>query len=244
MNQFFASVRRDFGPLKQSQVDGFNVLLSATNGLSVQHKAYVLATAWHETDFTMQPIPEYGKGKGKAYGKPDSTGKAPYGRGYVQLTWRDNYVKADKRLGLKGALAKNYDLAMEPDIAAKVITRGMVEGWFTGKKLADYTEYKSMRRIVNGTDRAADIAGYAALFERALKAQARATATPPAPKASEPVAPLEKPAPPLVEVGTAAGVAVSAGSTILGVPFWLAAAVACGVVTAALVYVLLKKNRA
>ena len=238
MQDFFAAVRKDFGPLKQSQVDGFNVLLSATQGLSIQHRAYVLATAWHETAFTVQPIAEYGKGKGKKYGKADRTGKAPYGRGFVQLTWRENYVNADKKLGLKGALAANYDLAMEPDIAAKVITRGMVEGWFTGKKLADFTDYRNMRRIVNGMDRAADIAEYATLFERALKAEAvKSISVAPAPQPVPP--PAAKPAP-IVEVGTVAGVAISGGSTWLGAPFWLAIAVGGAIALAAFLYFILK----
>jgi predicted chitinase len=194
MQEFFASVRTQFGPLSQPQVDGFNALLSETLGMKTPHRAYVLATAWHETARKMQPIAEIGKGKGKPYGKPDSTGKAPYGRGYVQLTWRDNYAKADQKLGLGGALAKDYDLAMRADIAAKVIVRGMAEGWFTGKKLDDYTGYVGMRHIVNGTDRANMIAGYAEKFETALRAaatatDARITPTPPPGTAPNPPAP-------------------------------------------------------
>jgi hypothetical protein len=35
----------------------------------------------------MQPIEEYGKGRGMPYGKPDpTTGQVYYGRGFVQLT--------------------------------------------------------------------------------------------------------------------------------------------------------------
>lgn len=190
MKAFFDSVRAAFGSLSQSQVDGFTILLAAANGLSIPHIAYILATAWHETARTMQPIAEYGKGKGKKYGKIDGTGKAPYGRGYVQLTWRDNYIKADQKLGLGGRLAADYDLAMNADVAAKIIVRGMVEGWFTGKKLADYTDYSAMRRIVNGTDKAAAIAKYAVTFETALKAAAKAT------QSVSPILPVEPPKPP------------------------------------------------
>ena len=141
------------------------------------HHAYVLATAWHETAATMQPIAEYGKGAKKAYGKADKTGKAPYGRGYVQLTWRENYVKADAKLGLEGKLAADYDLALRPDIAGQILVRGMIEGWFTGKKLSDYPPskyptttdcYDAMRPIVNGRDKAALIANHAKKFEDAL----------------------------------------------------------------------------
>jgi hypothetical protein len=51
--------------------------------------------------------------------------------------------------------------------------RGMFEGWFTGKKLEDYIfgntcDYVGARKIVNGTDRAETIAGYAEKFQSAL----------------------------------------------------------------------------
>lgn len=169
---FYDAIRPMFGgAMKQSQVDGTEALLAATAGMQITHRAYVLATAMHETAYTMQPIREYGKGKGKAYGKIDQTGKAPYGRGYVQLTWRDNYLRADDELDLQDALAKDYDLALQPTIAAKIIVRGMSEGWFTGKKLSDYLpgDYVNARRIVNGIDKAKKIAAEAVTFERALR---------------------------------------------------------------------------
>jgi len=51
----------------------------------------------------------------------------------------------------------------------------MIYGRFTGKKLADYIspdrqDYEDARAIVNGTDKAATIAGYAVKFLAALKA--------------------------------------------------------------------------
>ena len=49
----------------------------------------------------MQPIEEYGKGSTAAYGQPDpETGQTYYGRGFVQLTWRDNYARADQELDI------------------------------------------------------------------------------------------------------------------------------------------------
>lgn len=181
--KFFAAVRaKPFsGTLSQPQVDGLNTLRSAGIGLTVPAQlAYVLATAYHETAHTMQPIAEYGHGKRHDYGKVDSSGKAPYGRGYVQLTWRMNYIHADAELGLGGKLAADYDLALEPDIAAKIIVLGMVNGWFTGKKLNDYitpdhADFFDARRIVNGLDKAALIAGYAGYFLAALHASAQPT---------------------------------------------------------------------
>lgn len=170
---FFAKVRSAFGPLRQAQVDGFNTLLDAMKAWPVAYTAYGLATAWHETAHTMQPIAEYGKGTGRPYGKPGRNGgQIPYGRGYVQLTWDENYERADRELGLNGALIADYDKAMEPDIAAAIMVRGMQEGWFTGKKLSNYLpgDYINARRVINGTDRSALIAGYARVFEKALTA--------------------------------------------------------------------------
>jgi len=181
--EFYACVRPIFGgSLRQSQVDGIDALLAATDGLPVMHRAYLLATAKHETASTMQPIAEYGKGKGKPYGKPGKYGQAQYGRGYVQLTWDANYEKADAALGLNGALIKNFDLALQPAIAAEILVRGCEEGWFTGKKLSDYLpDYRQARRVVNGTDKADLIAGYAREFEAALTRAADAAPVIPAP---------------------------------------------------------------
>ena len=178
--EFYARVRPIFGgTLSQKQVDGIEALLAATEALPVTHRAYLLATAMHETASTMQPIAEYGKGRSKAYGKPGKHGQAQYGRGYVQLTWDANYEKADKALGLNGALMKDFNLAMQPTIAAQILVRGCEEGWFTGKSLDDYLpDYVQARRVVNGTDKAQLIAGYAREFEAALRMLPDAPITP------------------------------------------------------------------
>jgi len=168
---FFATIRPMFGSMTQSQVDGCNALLAASDGLPVTWRAYLLATAFHETARTMQPIAEYGHGKGKPYGQPGKHGgQAAYGRGYVQLTWDANYEKADEKMGLNGALLADFGLAMQPDIAAKIAVHGMSEGWFTGKAFKDYLpgDYVHARRIINGMDKADVIAGYARKFEEAL----------------------------------------------------------------------------
>jgi len=173
---FFAYARRApfGGSLSQKQVDGCNILLDATEGLPPEHRAYILATAFHEVGRNMQPIAEIGRGRGRKYGVPGrNRGQIPYGRGYAQLTWDDNYERADRELGLNGALIRNYDLALRPDIAAKIIVRGMSEGWFTGKKLSDYfngskSDPVNARRIVNGTDKAKLIAGYYEAFLGAI----------------------------------------------------------------------------
>lgn len=139
-------------------------------GLSLQEAAYVLATADWETNHTFEPVKEaYWVKNAEAWRKKNLRYYPWYGRGFVQLTWEKNYIKAGKELGLD--LTTNPDKAMEPNIAAKVLVVGMKEGWFTGKKLADYTgDYHNARRIINGLDKANDIAVLANGYEAELKA--------------------------------------------------------------------------
>lgn len=177
---FFDEVRIDHGPLKVAQVEGFNALLRAMESWPVSWVAYGLATAWHETAATMQPIKERG---GAAYFKKlyDIQGQNPAlakrlgntqpgdgvkyaGRGYVQLTGRANYAKY--------GIEATPDDAMKPEVAARILVDGMTKGRFTGKKLSDYLpgDYANARRIINGLDRAAHIAKLAEGFEEALTA--------------------------------------------------------------------------
>ncbi len=173
---FYDVVREAFGPLSQSQVDGFERLLTDARrtGIELHELAYNLATTWHETAATMQPIAEYGKGEGYDYGEPtEYDGQVAYGRGYVQLTWVENYERADAELRLDGELLADFDLALEPDIASRVLFRGCHEGWFTGACLPDFVneqtqDYYNARKVVNGLDQADRIKAYALDFERAL----------------------------------------------------------------------------
>jgi predicted chitinase len=177
-SNFYASLRTSgLFPhgLAQSQVNGINALLDAASALAVDETAYVLATAYHETATTMQPIAEYGKGRGRKYGVPGRNhGQVAYGRGFVQTTWDANYERTDKELALGGALVVNYDLLLtDTPMAARAAVQGMVEGWYTGKRLCNYfgsgkCDYVDARRIINGTDKAEKIAGYAVIFARAL----------------------------------------------------------------------------
>lgn len=192
---FYKAVRKTvLGPtLDQNEVDGCEAILSAMAGLPLSHCAYALATAYHETAHTMQPIKEYG---GPAYYKRmyDPLGNRPgmakqngnvhpgdgakfCGRGYVQLTWRNNYRRMGEKLGQP--LEDQPDLAMRPDIAAAIMRQGMVEGVFTGKSLAHFlpasgpaneAAFINARRIINGADKAKLIAGYALEFQAALVA--------------------------------------------------------------------------
>lgn len=176
------------GAMNETQADCLTGFTSAYliynnvlgKSVPVSWLAYVLATTYHETAATMKPIEEYGKGAGRPYGEPDPvTGQVYDGRGYVQLTWKDNYQKAQEQvvdfrtMGNDVPLVEQPDLAMAPWVAAQVAIVGMAEGWFTGKKLSDYlsdtaTDYFNARRIINGTDKAQPIAAEATEAEGAL----------------------------------------------------------------------------
>jgi len=140
-------------------------------GLLRNELAYVLATAYLETARTMKPVEE-------AFWKDDAWRKRNlryypwHGRGYVQLTWETNYQKAGRELRMD--LTTDPRVVMRPDVAVKILVEGMVEGWFTGKKLSDYitlqkSDYKNARRIINGTDKAQLYADTARDYEAELR---------------------------------------------------------------------------
>ena len=90
----------------------------------------------------------------------------------MQLTWYENYDKAGRLLGID--LLNKPELALDAAIAARIMREGMLDGWFTGKKLANYVglrtaNYVGARHIINGRDKAEQIAAQAVVFELALR---------------------------------------------------------------------------
>jgi putative chitinase len=175
--RFLFAYQGPFGPLEDSQKEGLDELLSFLEAdehiTDIRHAAYMLATAYHETGKTFKPIAEYGRGRGKKYGIPDpETAQTYYGRGYVQLTWKGNYDAESKVTGVD--LIHNPDLAMQPEIAYKIMSGGMRHGSFTGVGLSRYIhddvcDYLHARKIINGMDCAEKIADYAEKIEKALR---------------------------------------------------------------------------
>lgn len=180
--KFFQSYRDHFGSLTQQQVDGLSFLIGAFNAdpkwEDSRHRAYGLATIKHESAHTYEPIEERGSAAylSKYWTKPNlraalgniepADAQKFKGRGYVQITGRSNYT----RFGI----VEHPEKALEHQTAFEIMTRGMFEGTFTGKKLTDYInaskrDYYNARRIINGVDRAALIADYAEAFEDILK---------------------------------------------------------------------------
>jgi putative chitinase len=176
---FFEGFRHNLAKsLTGQQVQGTTAILDAwdKDGDKDPRKlAYALATSWHETATRMWPIKEFGLGHGHPYGKPGRDGQAAYGRGFVQLTWATNYEKFDHALSLGNKLVEDYDLALEPDIAARILIVGMMDVGFTAFKLAHYfnddaCDWLHARRIINGMDCAEKVAGYARTFYHAIGA--------------------------------------------------------------------------
>lgn len=182
---FFAAVRSSLfgGKLSAEQVQGMEAIIDdfEADGLTdLRWLAYMQATAYHETDRTMQPIVEYG---GRKYFDKYDTGRLAEqlgntpeadgdgylyrGRGLAQITGYDNY----RKFGLE----KDPDKALELPTAVRILIVGMTTGAFTGRKLSHYfsgdtADWVNARRIINGTDRAEDIAGYGRAFHQALEA--------------------------------------------------------------------------
>lgn len=174
---FWQEYRKRFGRVNQAQVNAIEYLLgkfeSSRSWKNIKHVAYAFATIKHETAHTFEPITEYGnKSYFKKYdGRTDLGNTEPgdgyrfRGRGYVQLTGRKNYVRY--------GISDSPELALDPAKAFEIMTDGMHKGRYTGHKLSDYTnDYRNARRVINGLDKAAQIAGYAVKFEQILDSAA------------------------------------------------------------------------
>ncbi len=173
--------------IDQKFVNSINGLFQVFNeynnegGTNVLYVAYMLATSYHETAYTMQAIKEYGSYKylskydtgrlAKALGntpEADGDGVLYAGRGHVMITGLDNYKKFTKLLGID--LVKSPDLALDPVVSAKILTIGSLRGVFTTKKLSDYIRTGSLldftraRAVINGSDDALEIAKHAEKF--------------------------------------------------------------------------------
>lgn len=195
---FFDQVRASLfkGSLQQQQVEGMNAILDyweRHHGRADRRwLAYILATAFHETAYTMQPVREtladsdekavaildraYAAGKlswvKTVYWLPDEDGKSWLGRGLVQLTHKRNYEAMSRLTGID--LVADPARAMEMRTAVTILVEGMISGSFAPHKLADHInaekeDWVNARRIVNGTDRAEKLADYGRAFHAALR---------------------------------------------------------------------------
>ena len=124
---------------------------------------------------------------------PGTTDARDYrGRGYVQLTGRTNYEEMTNHLNevgfsyqidgqTWGANGTPIDLLTHPDhvnrvpeLAARILVDGSMLGSFTGRGLDQYineggSDFTNARRVINGTDRAADIAAIAERYAAVVR---------------------------------------------------------------------------
>lgn len=190
---FFNGYRDAFGKIKQGTVTGIELLGRQMENdpeiTDLRWAAYMLATVKHECANKWQPITEFGPKSyfdkyetGTAIGKRlGNTAKGDgwkyRGRGYVQITGRANYDRLSKALQMPDNqnLVDNPDNTLIPAVAYGIMSYGMRNGAFTGKKLQDFIsgdkcDYKNARKIINGLDQCDLIKGYAEKFESILKA--------------------------------------------------------------------------
>lgn len=174
--------------LTQEEVNDLTTFLDLVEAnykmFNIPQWAYVFATTFHETNGTFRPVKE-------AYWLSESWRKNNlryypwYGRGYVQITWEDNYRKFTPIIGVD--LLKNPDDTMIPMNAFSILVIGFQKGLFTQRKvrgkylpnkISDYIyinkkgeqvrDFDGARRCINGTDKATLISNYARTFEKLL----------------------------------------------------------------------------
>jgi len=194
---FFDGVRGALygGRLAETQVAGLTALLDRFEAGSEtkdrRFLAYMLATAHHETGGRLQPVREtfaatdevaigrldraFATGKlpqvSEPYWRRDAAGHSWLGRGLVQITHRRNYDRLSALTGID--LVARPERAMEMAVSVEILFTGMLRGAFTGRRLAEHfsagrADWVGARRIINGLDRAARVAGYGRAFFAAL----------------------------------------------------------------------------
>jgi hypothetical protein len=121
-------------PISADQYDGLSALIDLWNSTSLTDPrwlAYILATVHHETGKRFMPVretfaPDDATARRRVatmdYGHEEN-GHVYYGRGFVQITWLDNYKRIGTRLGID--LAGNPDLALDLDFSARIAVIGM-----------------------------------------------------------------------------------------------------------------------
>lgn len=251
------------GRISPDQFQGLEKILDYAEknykDMDVRWLAYILATVFHETARTMQPVREtlatsdaqaisrldaaYAKGQlkgvSKAYWRDGF-----FGRGLVQITHKANYDK----FGIT-----NPADALEWETALRVLFDGMINAKFTKYRLSQFfnktnDDPKGARKIVNGTDKATLIAEYHTNFLNALQQAQKAVEAPqevrkPEPQSDKPDAPTLT-TDPMVQIVTGVGGVGALSSLVSAVSNpWAFAAVALIVVGVG-VFLYLRKQQA
>lgn len=144
---------------QQQQLTPKQILIQTAKqaGITGDELAQLLAQSAHETlNFTRMReagTPEYFTKKYEQHrktarilgNKVKGDGERYKGRGFIQLTGRDNYTRAGKALGLP--LEANPELAAQPDNAARIAV------WYwqnrVAPKIQDFTNTKAVTKKIN-----------------------------------------------------------------------------------------------
>jgi hypothetical protein len=161
---FVAARKTAITPEMRENIESFFDYWEKVGDSDKRKLAYILATAYRESQESFKPIREAenhckldevcreksiekvlkdktpeGKHVPHNYALPEPNGKRYYGRGYVQLTFGTNYKRVGKKLGMGDRLYENPDDVLQPEIAVKILMNGMIEGGYFGKtRLSDY----------------------------------------------------------------------------------------------------------
>jgi predicted chitinase len=160
------AVQHIHGGLNPIQIKRLKIILHTLRKFDItdhRHIAYVVQTAWHESDGLMDMTEDRARlGRQPALYAAQNRywGTGYWGRGFIQVTWKSNYQKLGKLLGLD--LVRNPDHLLDEHVAAEALVLGMELGLYTTRKLNDYfndhrTDWVNARRIVNGLDCAKQI---------------------------------------------------------------------------------------
>jgi len=176
--KFFSCIREEFEPsLDEKRVDAYENIFTLWDSrdslVDVRWLAYFLATIRAEVGAGMRPVREgFAKSDeearkvlaGRAYAESvPPYGHAYYGRGYILLTWFENYKKIGENLSID--LVQYPDQALMIPVAFDIMVNGMMNGSFnsSGKGLSEYINTQvedvvNARRTVNVLDRAQFVA--------------------------------------------------------------------------------------
>jgi hypothetical protein len=111
----------------------------------------------------------------KNYIDADGTEHQYFGRGLVQITWWNGYAESGAAFGYGLDLLFNPEKVKEYDIAYDIMVKGMTtgDGYANGRMCSMYftdtqTDYRGARAMINGSDKAVEIAALAIAFETLL----------------------------------------------------------------------------
>jgi hypothetical protein len=155
--------------------DGALVTEKDGNQFKVSGKAKILK------DTGMSEIGARGSKSGapvhKKYTEADGVEHQYFGRGLVQITWWNGYAESGVAFGYGLELLFNPEKVKEYDVAYDIMVKGMTtgDGYANDRRCSMYftdgkTDYVAARAMVNGSDKAVEIAALAQAFETLLLA--------------------------------------------------------------------------